>query len=135
MVDWGYLSLSEPSVVKKLIRTRSLVDEYYVAQRFANSTCPLSSDGGISFAEHILTTYIDLDSLIAGCGMTDEELGVISALMDGYCVSDITEELGYESYTSVVSRLDTAVMKITSENKSRWLKFIKKPKTRLQETF
>lgn len=136
--QWSYLSLSELSVVIKLIRTRSLVDTFYVAQRYANPMSPLSSDGLVDFAEDILTTYIDLDVLISECGLTEKEKFLVTRLMDGYTVRDFTDE-GEEFlrqnpetgklksgrpflYAAEVFRtLDEAARKIVTRNNERWM--------------
>lgn len=121
---WDYISLSEESVVIKLIRTRSLVDTYYVAQRYANPS-PLMSDGVVTFAEHILTTFIDLDTLINECGLTPDEHNLVTALMDGYTVRDLVEDDGiYKCSADVFTALDIAARKIVVRNNERWEKSV-----------
>ena len=119
--SWNYISLSEESVVIKLIRTRSLVDTYYVAQRYADPHNILSSDGMVGFSEDILTTYFDLDALISECGLTCNEMTLVTALMDGYTVRDLVEdEGGYKCSADVFTALDLAARKIVTRNNERW---------------
>lgn len=116
---WDYISLSEESVVIKLIRTRSLVDALYAARQFANPD-PLSSDGVVAFDEAILTTYIDLDSLINTCDLTGDETELVTDLMNGITIRDLVEDKTYVCSADVFTALDLAARKIVEENNKRW---------------
>lgn len=117
--NWEYISLSEPRVVKTLIRTRSSVDSYYKATQYCDTLDPVVSDGRVPFDENILTTYIDLDTLIDECGLTDDEKDLVQKLMDGYTISELTE--GDDPPRSTIFLLlDSAADKIVARNDERW---------------
>ena len=120
VINWEYVSLSEPSVVKTLIRTRSFVDDYYNAVQFRTTMSPIVSDGMLIFDENILTTYIDLDTLIDECGLNDDELKVVNCLMDGMTINELARDMGMDSRSTVFLWLDTAADKIVARNDARW---------------
>lgn len=117
--NWSYISLSEESTVIKLIRTRSLVDTFWVARQYANPD-PLSSDGVVSFAEDIFITYLDLDILISECGLTRDETELVTGLMNGITIRDLVEDKTYVCSADVFTALDVASRKIVEENNKRW---------------
>lgn len=118
--NWSYISLSEEAVVIKLIRTRSSVDVFYTAQRYATPN-PLDSDGVVGFSEDILTAYIDLDSLINTCDLTCDEINLVTNLMDGITVRDLVEDGNpYICSADVFTALDGAARKIVAKNNEKW---------------
>lgn len=77
------------------------------------------TSGVFLFSEPILCTYIDLEKLIAECGMTREEHRVVKYLMLGYSSADIGERFGKTRQT-VDIHFKRAVNKICKKNNENW---------------
>lgn len=83
-------------------------------------TNPVVSNGTPEVVEDIVCIYIDLDSLIASCGLTPGEERIVKNLMMGYAMSDIAEHFHVTRQTCSVL-LKRAVDKIVAENNRRWM--------------
>ena len=117
------MPLSEPRVVKELLRQRIRVDRAYAVKLDA---CSILESGGVSdIAEPILCTYLDLDRLIANSSMTQEQRLVDNLLMQGWTETDIAETRGC-SRQAVCRLLRDGVQKIVDANNAEWEGFARK---------
>ena len=117
------MPLSEPRVVKELLRQRIRVDRAYPVKLDA---CSILESGGVSdIAEPILCTYLDLDRLIANSSMTQEQRLVVNLLMQGWTETDIAETRGC-SRQAVCRLLRDGVQKIVDANNAEWEGFARK---------
>lgn len=120
----AYAPLTEPRVVKELIRNRWRSDSAFIMRLYETDN-PVMSNGTPSFDEDIICLYIDLDAAIAKCGLSDVQLMIVTELMKGYTASDIAENCFPEAVTQhlVTAHLTKAVHKITGwarANNAEW---------------
>lgn len=114
------MPLSEPRVVKELLRQRIRVDRAYAVELDA---CSILESGGVSdIAEPVLCTYMDLDRLIENSGMTAEQRFVTDQTMQGWTETDIAEARGC-SRQAVCRLLRDAVQRIVDANNAEWKRF------------
>ena len=81
---------------------------------------PLASNGAYQMAEPILCTYMDLDSLIARCGLSPWQRDIVAQLMDGSTLSDIAEATE-RALTTIDVQFRRAIQKIVKRNNDDWL--------------
>lgn len=86
----GYYPLTEPRVVRELVRNRIKLDSAF-AMKLYETNDPVISNGVPPFDEDIICVYIDLDRAIAESGLSKAQETVIAELMKGYGISDIAE--------------------------------------------
>ena len=122
--EYDYMPLSDPFVVRKLIKYRSKVDPYYYEKKYPSG---LASSGDMEFKEPIFVTYVDLDVLIETCKLSKMQRTVLDMLMLGYSERDIADRMHVLPQTCR-AHYDRAVSKIVQENNRRWEKVIL-PKT------
>lgn len=72
---FDYITLSDPSVVGKLIRRRMAVDASFAYKVYPGGQFEVS--GGMIFNEPVLATYLSLDSAIAAAGLTGAQAKVV----------------------------------------------------------
>ena len=117
------MPLSEPRVVKELLRQRIRVARPYAVKLDA---CSILESGGVSdIAEPILCTYLDLARLLANSSMTQEQRLVVNLLMQGWTETDIAETRGC-SRQAVCRLLRDGVQKIVDANNAEWEGFARK---------
>lgn len=80
---------------------------------------PLETDGAVPMSEPITVTYLDLESLIDGCGLTEAQHAVVEMLMQGWSLQDIADVSHCEE-KEVAGALTASVRMIVEENKRRW---------------
>ena len=81
--------------------------------------------------EDVICTYLDLDSLIDGGGLSDAEKDIVQYVMQGYSISDVAEYLGQARQTADTV-FDRAVEKVVAENNRRWTEcYSEKPISRM----
>ncbi len=108
---------------------RSEYDASYLPGLFQNNV--LESDGVFPLEEDVICTYLDLDSLIDGCGLSDAELETVQYLMQGYSISDIADYRGQAKQTTD-TLFSRAVEKVVAENNRRWMEcYSEKPISRM----
>lgn len=99
-----------------LITKRSQLDAAYHPKQESVS---LACAGIFPFSEPVLATYIDLDRLIATCGLSNPQRRFVDMLMDGHTLSDIATLLGL-TVQSVGMQYRRAIAKIVQRNNERW---------------
>lgn len=117
--DTSYCPLSEERVVRLLIQMRGEIDQCHDILMYAEGNNIDSSNGVAPLNEDVSCIYIDLDSLIDGCGLNSYQRTVVDEMMKGYAVADIAEEFGW-SRATVHAAYDAAVKRIVHENNRRW---------------
>lgn len=75
--------------------------------------------GAFAFLEPVLCLYIDLDSLIARCGLSARQAQIVDLLMDGYTLGDIASLWGI-TFQTVQVQFRRAVTKIARQNDADW---------------
>ena len=70
---------------------------------------PTATNGVFPFSEPVLTTYRDLDRLIAKAGLTPSENKVVNWLMQGYIEADIADHCGIARQAVVAGRVAVQV--------------------------
>jgi len=71
------------------------------------------------FDEPVLTTYMDLDALIAATPLSKSERHIVGWLMKGHSVEDIADKLGVVRQTISI-HLRRAVEKIVDQENKCW---------------
>lgn len=71
------------------------------------------------FDEPVLTTYMDLDALIAATPLSKSERHIVGWLMRGHSVEDIADKLGVVRQTISI-HLRRAVEKIVDQENKCW---------------
>ena len=115
--EWDYMPLSEERVVRMLIQNRSKLDATYEMKQVSEN--PFVSQGAAPMSEPVMVTYLDLDRLIATCGLEEDEREVVGMLMRGYNRKDVAELRGVTT-GAVNMLLDAAVIKIVAKNNDEW---------------
>lgn len=67
----------------------------------------------------MLATYIDLDSLTANAGLSEQQQKFVDMLMEGFTLMDIAE-IHEVTKQAVDIQFRRAVQKIVQENNRRW---------------
>ena len=104
-------------MVKQLILQRSKLD----GSRGAH-TEPQVLLGATEMAtlyEPVFLTYLDLDRLIAECGLSPSQHSIVKTLMEGYSLTDCAEMHGIPKQAAF-THLNRAVDKITRQNDLNW---------------
>lgn len=82
-----------------------------------------AASGALPISEPVLVTYIDLDRLIATCGLSTLQRQVVDLLMEGYGIRDIAERLATTEKACNV-HLSRAVSKIARKNNANWENYV-----------
>jgi len=106
-------------MVKLLILNRSKLDKSYELAIYSNEDEIHESSGTPVLHEEIVCTYIDLDRLIGTCGLSTQQLFVVTEAMKGYAMADIAQEFEIARH-SVDGALRTAIEKMVSRNDELW---------------
>jgi len=77
------------------------------------------SNGVFPFDEPVLTTYMDLDALIAATPLSKSERHIVGWLMKGHNADDIAEKMGTARQTVNVL-FKRAVEKICNKDGDEW---------------
>jgi len=120
--EWYKLSLSDTTVIDKLIRNRSRLDPCYVAKQFANGN-PFLTNGVPDFAEPIAVMYMDLETLIDACRFDDRQKYIIRKLMLGYSETDIAYYLNVP-FSTIRKRIDPICLRIKEKNDELWRNYL-----------
>lgn len=83
---------------------------------------PLSNCGVTDFYEVVIATYIDLETLIEGAGLTEKQKKVVDLLMLGWSLNDIADE-SKEDLSNMQHIFKRAVQAICKEHDRKWNEF------------
>lgn len=108
-----------------LIRMRSKVDGTYAALH-TRQTVTGATDMATLY-EPVFLTYVDLDRLIDEAPLSSGERTVVTALMEGYTIGDIAEEMNCAMQTVDV-QMCRAASKIAKQNDLNWARTYEKKK-------
>lgn len=108
-------------MVAELIRNRMKLDPAYNEKMFPSF--PLSNCGVTDFYEVVIATYIDLETLIEGAGLTEKQRKVVDLLMLGWSMNDISEEMSGLAPDNVRQLFSRAVAAICAEHDRKWNEF------------
>lgn len=75
--------------------------------------------------EPVLCTYIDLDTLIETCGLSDMQKLVVTRLMQGYSFEDVAEDMQC-THQTIRTHFQRAVNRIVNQNNESWMKTYKR---------
>ena len=107
-------------MVAELIRNRMKLDPAYNEKMFPSF--PLSNCGVTDFYEVVIATYIDLETLIEGAGLTEKQRKVVDLLMLGWSMNDICEEW-QDTPQNIQQMFKRAVAAICAEHDRKWNEF------------
>lgn len=109
--------MSDPNTIMRLILNRSKVDGAFSALREKQGYVEATEIA--TMHEPVFLTYVDLDTLIEQCDLSEMQRSIIYALMIGYSILDYAE-MNNCLKQNVYTQLNRAAEKIAQVNIENW---------------